>query len=288
MALKIPVPVTFLPTHLIVIDEGTYLTALFSRLDAAKISHPRLRYIESSAIIRQVLMAFTLNGRHVWSVGGVYHVTELGKGKYKSGAWVNQLATKVENRWAVWDQVLPVSAKDLRRTARLLAPYYGQDSFRVDGLGVALGCVWSALTVSPRHGELSFLALSMALEAICNPGKQEITHQLAERIAVLTRKGVVARNERYTEVKRLYDLRSQIAHARPIIKKGLITGNMLLISAKGSNMPAADLHKMLDVVLDVIRCVLYSPDLMKILQDSKNENAVAKAFDEYFKVRLFS
>ena len=77
----------------------------------------------------------------------------------------------------------PFDRVRVRKLALQLDPYYRTGIWWWDRVSVALGYVWAALLAEDAH--LSYAALFMALEALCNTDKFEITHQLAERCAVL-------------------------------------------------------------------------------------------------------
>jgi hypothetical protein len=226
----LPVQPGFAPTHLIVVDQATYLNALDARLVNEGRTRPSGEHeiVDMRGIARQVLISLTLVGRSTWQIGG----------SFSSGGYSHAQTQSVSEllRWSAptgwFSDITPVA---LRTTTCQLDRYYRTGTWWVDRLSVALGYLWSALTTT--HAELAFAALCMALEAIATNANTEVTHILAERCSLLARKRMVERRDIYAEIKALYGLRSKIVHGRSAPRKGPITWETLSVTAKQSMVP---------------------------------------------------
>jgi hypothetical protein len=76
------------------------------------------------------------------------------------------------------------------------------------------------LSYHTQDMNLSFLSLMNSLEALLNPGEQEVVHRIARNTAVLLGKSKEGSQSIYSDVRRLYGKRSQILHAgKRIIKQ---------------------------------------------------------------------
>lgn len=79
--------------------------------------------------------------------------------------------------------------------------------------------------------------------------------------------------ELYKRTKQLYDLRSRIAHGDLSVKKGPITWNSSIISAKTTIISISELATLAKLVTAVLRRVLATSILMDALQQSKKITA---------------
>jgi hypothetical protein len=164
--------------------------------------------------------------------------------------------------------------------------HYRDGSWWWDRLSVALGYFWSAMTA--HEGHLTFTALSMTLEAICNSGRSEITHQLAERCAILAAGKSRRRLEIFDLTKSLYKMRSEIVHGDPKIKNGPIASDSLFISARRILVPSEKLFQMLGLACDVVNGVLSHKEFSKILLTKQSEKAVQQQIDDFFRNALLT
>jgi hypothetical protein len=287
----LPQKPSFIPTHIIVVNQATYLKGLDGRLKWEGLSRPVHEYeiIDIAGITRQVLVAIMLVGRLAWQVGG-YHTFDFSDADfpYRSSGYSHAPTVQVSDlyRWAApSDWFRDVGATALRKTATSLDRYYRSGIWWNDRLGVALGYLWSALTTT--HIELSFAALCMALEAVASTANSEVTHILAERCAILARRSGPGRQLAYAEIKQLYALRSKIVHGRPTLRKGQpITSEALAITAKRSMVPCTQVFKLLSYVFDVTSGIQNSRALVTILHTRQSDNAESKAIDEFFLSKL--
>ena len=291
-AAHLPIRPGIAARHVLVVNKAQYLRGLDRRLAVEK-KHREIDLVDSDGILRQVCVAITLRFRLPWAYAGSYHLKHLSSGQALISSyqhrptvrWSDHLLWSVPNDW-----YRPVHSKPLAKTMLLLDPYYRSGTWRWDRFSVALGYFWSALTTT--HGELAFAAMSMALEAVCDPGKNEITHQLAERCAILARRELSERLETYKEVKSLYGIRSDVVHGRPReLKKGSTSkewSKHLFVSAKRTAIPGAHLLRMLNLTSDVLAGVVENKTFRGILQRDQSESDARSQIDAYFFRTLLS
>jgi len=285
-AKSLPVRPGFLPTHLIVVDQNDYLTALDKRLATAGTPRekPEIEFIDLHGITRQVLVAVTLLGGSMWTFGGNHTFDHSEPGfPYTSAGYSHRptegvgalLRYSASSSWFV-----DIRPRDLRTACERLDRYYRHGSWWVDRLSVALGYLWSGLT-SP-HPELAFVAFCTSLEAIASTSQNEITHILAERCAVLVHPPGLERVVMYGQIKDLYSLRSKIVHGRSAPRKGPINWETLAVTAKQSLVPRSEVVKLLGVTIQVLNSVLARPKLLELLHVKRSEEKASEAMNEYF------
>ena len=291
-AARFPVRPDIAARHVLVVNKVQYLRGLDRRL-ALEEKHREIDLVDIDGILRQVCVAITLRFRLPWAYAGSYHLKHLSSGQAVLSGYQHRPTLRRSDHllWSVpHDWYRPVHGKPLAQTVLLLDPYYRSGTWRWDRLSVALGYFWSALTTT--HGELAFAAMSMALEAVCDPGKNEIAHQLAERCAILARRELSERLETYKEVKSLYGIRSDVVHGRPReMKKGSTSkewSKHLFVAAKRTAIPGADLLRMLNLTSDVLTGVVENKTFRGILQRDQSESDARAQIDGYFFRTLLS
>ena len=134
---------------------------------------------------------------------------------------------------------------------------------------------------------MAFLSFCMALEAITSTPSNEITHILAERCALLVGATSEKRFQTYHEIKKLYSVRSKIAHGKSAPRRGPISWESLAITAKSSVVPRSALIQLLSIAIEVLNCVLVRTDFMALLHVKRSDGEVTKALNEYFERALF-
>lgn len=99
-----------------------------------------------------------------------------------------------------------------------LERYFRMDELRIDRIGAALAHLWSSLC-TPYH-EQALLSACVGLEALTTTGdKTELTHVLSERLAYLLAPRGIGRNDLYGTIKKIYGMRSAVAHGT-YLKRG--------------------------------------------------------------------
>ena len=285
-AARLPVRPDFAARHVLVVNREQYLSGLDRRL-AIEEKRRGVDWVDIDGILRQVCVAITLQFRLPWVYAGSYSLERLSSRQAPISGYQHRPTVRRSDQllWSVpTDWYRTVHGKPFAQTMVLLDPYYRSGTWRWDRFSVALGYFWSALTTT--QGELAFSAMSMALEALCDPGKNELAHQLAERCAILARRELSDRLETYKEVKSLYGIRSDVVHGRPReIKKGSTSkewSKHLFVSAKQTRMPGADLLRMLTLTSDVLTGALENNTFRGILQKDQNESDARSQIDAYF------
>lgn len=70
------------------------------------------------------------------------------------------------------------------------------------------------------HPYLGFISLMMAMEAIFNDGKNELRNKVSRGGAVLLGKNINSSRRIFSDLKKLYDIRSSLVHTGDISKIG--------------------------------------------------------------------
>jgi Apea-like HEPN len=287
-----PVQRGFTPTHLLVINQNEYFAALDERLHAEGQKRPRWEpeIVELDGVVKQVLVAVSLTGHTIWTVGGHHTFDRSDVGfPYSCAGYSHRPTEKVSDVLTYGNPsgwLTEITPAMLRQKCAALDPYYRCGTWWVDRLSVALGYLWSAYTT--KQPALAFASLCMALEAIATSAQNEITHTLAERCALLARSELTDRMQVYSDTRELYNLRSKVVHGRSAPRRGMLNQASLSISAKMNSFPRNDLARMLALTIDVINGVVRSSELMRILQTRQSDDRTEKAINEYFLRRLLS
>lgn len=90
--------------------------------------------------------------------------------------------------------------------------YYLDDDLTLDTLQLPMKYFESCY--STNDNEVKFLNLVTALEALFNRGPSQITHTISRHLALIISKTRSEFQERYTQIKKLYGLRSTITHGQ--------------------------------------------------------------------------
>lgn len=171
-------------------------------------------------------------------------------------------------------------------TAEKLEKYYRADYWQADRIAVALDSLWSGLA-SPYLGH-AFLSMAVALEALLSTQVHEITHILAERVAIMLAREGQKRYEIYKQVKGLYKLRGKIVHGKSFPKRGTtVTMESLSIDAKRAIVPTSKVAEIINLARDLIRTVLRSPELVLIIQKNESEDTISRKINDFFVKNLF-
>lgn len=279
----------FHPTHVLCVTEDEYSEGLESRLRKEGTELPECRFVEDLAIVKQVVMALLLTGPiHFEIPVGSYHL------KRKDNRWVCSswgsiaLERRVASntRFPICDvSTREIKGNALRTTMLKLDRYYRSGIWWHDRLGMTLAYFWNG--VCAEHPEQAFLSLTTAMESLLTTQSMEITHNLAERVAVLLGPGPDSRLAKYREVKKLYATRSKIVHGKVFPKKGRIDSGTLVVGAKRSNVPRDDMQAIIGMTLSLIQTAFRRPSLLSIIQTRQNENKVDQQLNTYFLKQLF-
>lgn len=210
-------------------------------------------------------------------------------GIFKGGSHANKPVERT-----LWRPYSPAgSLPDTRLTRNefvsvlgLLEPYYRPYTWTHDRLAVALASLWGAVTSNnPTH---SLIGLVTALEAVVSTDVVEMTHQVAERTAILAGTSAQERVEIFDAVRDVYKLRSSIVHGSAKSPKGLITLESTISSPKHSMVSSSALTKLSYLNCRLILAALRDSEYMYIVRMTKDEDKQSKKLRDLFRRRLLS
>jgi hypothetical protein len=176
----------------------------------------------------------------------------------------------------------PVYAVELQSLVRKLDCYYNSYQWKMDRMAIALNRFWAAMC-STDQGD-RFVNFTIILEALLNTGDLEITHQLAERAAVLLSGDANDRYQLYHQVRRCYGVRSKLAHGlEEYHRRGAILDwNAMFTSAKRLNVPWDDMQDAAALAIELIHAYLSDDALMRIIQSNKKPDDITRDLREHF------
>lgn len=158
-----------------------------------------------------------------------------------------------------------------RRWFDLLAPYYRPEIECEDRIGIALNSFWHGMTTLKSDQQV--LSYTVVLEALLATGSNEITHQLAERVACLLATDARERLALYHRTKGHYRTRSNLVHGN-LAKTGL--------KASGARWDPAAVHDLFTLARGVLRKALADPPYCQLVK-AKDD----KQLNEFFLELLF-
>lgn len=189
------------------------------------------------------------------------------------------------------EQTGKFNAAEFEFAATAIEEYYRPVGFRMDRLAVALSSLWTSLCT--WYPEQSYTSLSIAMEALLSTQESEITHQLAERTAVLLGSDEEPPITLYRAVKRLYDTRSNIVHGRGMSKDdqrrlakrarkkqtSKRTDYSLHIHPMMTLLPLEQLQQFTGICIRLIRSAVAIPELLALIQ-THDDNGLDRFFTE--------
>lgn len=279
-------------THFICIDRPDYLSAVKKRIIKSGSDLPEFIHIEQYSIVKQTLLSIFLVapiGFQVDAGGSIKLKSADGERTYQGNGWSKGWLYEVldQNQQAIVSCGLREEALNInqvREIAHLLDPYFRAGVWWQDRMAASLAHLLDAICCNSTT--LTFLSLTSAIEALVNSSKNEITHQIGERVAILCGKTKEGRLDIYHNVKKLYNTRSTLVHGQAHKMKGLVTMNSLLVSPKLSVVPIDDLRDLFRITILTIRESLRNEDLINIYESSRDEAKVNKKLTEFFISRL--
>ena len=162
--------------------------------------------------------------------------------------------------------------------ATLTEGYFRPVGSRMDRIAVAMASLWSSLCTP--YPEQAYVSLSVALEALLSTQNSEVTHQLAERVAVLLGTEAQKPSDLYRRVKRLYGTRSDIVHGRGVSNdaknkigklakkdRAPVPGDYeLYLHPVGTLVPMEELRDLTDLCVQLIRANILDDLLRRSIQ----------------------
>ena len=173
-----------------------------------------------------------------------------------------------------------INRRALEFTINTLECYFRPYTWSVDRLSVALSNFWNALTAN--NISQSFLNLTIMLESLLSTSRNEITHILSERAAILLGKTPENRIGIYNDFKKIYSQRSKIVHGDGVPKKGTLNWDSYIISTKLSIVPQNLTKKLIDYALQLLVIIINNKEIMNVIQSSKKEGKINEELDAIY------
>ncbi len=290
----LPLKPTFYPTHIFRIDTDLYFSNLKDRAKIDGNTIPDGTSLDVLAVLKQSILSLILSGPITFKYAGSHNFeySRIGnKFTYTPKSWSNIVETEMSG---VIESALlygkgDVPTLNIRKAsivAHKLDRYFRSGVWWVDKLAMAFGYTWESLC--SHSAQQAFIGLTCSLEALLSTQTNEITHILAERVAVLTENKYERRLDVYRKIKDLYKIRSKLVHGNSSPKKGDMTTESLYVTAKGSMVPQSALRDLLYINLSVLSAVLSNKEFLGIIQPKRKEGKANTEIDDYFGKLLFS
>lgn len=291
---NLPIEIDFSANYAVLIYLDEYITGVKLRIQEEGNTLSDKVLVKSIPITKQVIFSLILAGRITFKFGGTFCLKEKIKGRSKSfySTGYNHEQTQESFMLMQYDSlpdrvnISPLTPKKIISYAKKLDRYYRLDFWGSDRFSMTLAYTWDAMCTP--FVQQSYLGLSNALEALISTTSQEITHILAERIALLTETTPLKRKEVYDKIKGLYNIRSKITHGSAFIKKGRQTNESLIIHPQLSIVPREKMKDLINITMSVITHALAEDDLLSMIQAERNEDKIGKDINEYFAKKLFN
>ncbi len=279
-------------THVISIEENTYLERLRERLAEEGETLPKRSFVEWDSLARQAFLSLILAGpiSFVFQGAHTFKIEANGPRRMHLAGYAHGPAVQVSETMATvilqaTNEVGAITPARVRRIAASIDRYFRSGMWWTDRLAMAIGFFWDSLCTPST--QQAFLGMTNALESLLSTQSMEITHILAERVAVLTEATQERRLGVYRQMKDLYKIRSKIAHGNAFPRKGRQTSESLIVSAKRSNVPISSLTQLYTISKKCIVSVLRDSVLRQIIQNKRGEEKTSRDIDRYFAEALF-
>jgi hypothetical protein len=174
--------------------------------------------------------------------------------------------------------------KVVRRYVELLEPFFRPAFWHAGRLAVALGALWAGLISGSTVQK--YLSLITVLESLLSTDRDEISHQVAERLAIMLEEDPESRYRIYLRMKQLYATRSNLVHGGVDNSSGEIIFNRLRFDARMGIVPDADLADASALVLRLVRNVVLAPGLLRLISNT-GPGKSQKPLREYYLRRCF-
>ncbi len=254
---------------------------------------PEISY-RSIDLARLVLISLILQEKFAFSLGHNYEFIEKSSG---SGKTYHQVPRQItpgylpESCGAAGNSMLPrrkidkINRKKLTTTIKTLERYYRPYSWKLDRLAVALRNLWAAL-VSWSEDQV-FMHITIIFEALLSTDNYEITHQLAERAAILIGRTSEERVDIYDDFKNFYKIRGDIVHGI-----GAPQGNKfkrdrtVIVTPRFIAVPKGP--ELFDLSFRLIEATIRERKMISIIQSKPSGDKITKELREFFKEKLLS
>jgi len=246
---------------------------------------------EALDITKMILIGFFLQKNLTFTFTNAHSFEVLPSGIYNKNNTGMILHTKEESSH-VWQHFSPsrprnsINRRELRDTIDRIEPYYRPFTWELNRVSTALCYFWSAV-VAKEPNQL-FTNLTILLECLLGTGKQDLTHKISERAAIILGKNSDDRLTKYDDVRSIYKQRSRIVHGEGVPKKGAIDlDKLFMISAKHVICPRNIMTKVIRISIDLLNTLLRDDEYIRIIRSSKSEENKNGQLNALFMKRLF-
>ena len=264
-------------------NEGKTIPHVPKDLDA--VGHEALN------ITKMILIGFFLQKNLTFTFANAHSYEVLPSGVYNKNNTGLIFHTKEESS-RVWQHFSPsrlrnsINRRELSDTIDSIEPYYRPFTWELNRVSTALCYFWSAV-VAKEPNQL-FTNLTILLECLLGTWKQDLTHKISERAAIILGKNSDERLTKYDDVRSIYKQRSRIVHGEGVPKKGATDLNKLfMISAKHVICPRNIMTKVIRISIDLLNALLRDDEYIRIIRSSKSEEKKNDQLNALFMKRLF-
>ncbi len=279
------------PTHLIHIDAELYLCKLKERLKAEDKEFPEqpLQFIDSFSLAKQAVMSLILAGPVSFSMYGSFSFSRKGN-KYSQRGFSNtphfEVYAPMSSALFREHAAVNIHARQVAKYGKLIDEYYREGIWSIDRYAMALTHFWGAICT--QFTDQAVLGITSALECLLSTKNMEITHTLAERVALILKESPSDRLSKYNEVKKIYGYRSKLVHGKAFVKKGRINWDSLCVSPKMMTFPVSIMAQAFHLALAVLTAIISNKEIMTIIKKRKNEDKITSELHSYYTSALFN
>ncbi len=238
--------------------------------------------VDSINITKMILIALLLQNNLKFAFANSHSLYENHSGvsvysrEEMSGPWWHCRPSRPSNI---------IDRKILNKTLGHIERYYRPLTWEVNRVSTALSYFWSAL-IAKEPNQL-FTNLTILLECLLSTDRQELSHKVSERAAIILGKDNNDRLTIYKDMKEIYSQRSKIVHGEGVPAKGLIHSEKFMVTPKYIFCPKSLRIKVIRISIDLLNTLLNDNEYVKIIRSSKSEGKINQALNELFMKRLF-
>jgi hypothetical protein len=293
--------ITKTASHAICIDWDRYTKSLIERLelegfresDIQKSLNPisvgiRMPMFRAETMTRQIVTSMMLSSNVFTSFGTYFSRRNSGDIRFTEASFLEDSCVPTRQQWGIFSdrQLGKPNIENIRHFMQITDKYYRQSHWYSDRIAVALNMFWVAS--SSKDSIQAFLRFTTLLESLISSGSTEITHQLAERVALLLGHNQEQRIAVYNSMTSLYETRSRLVHGSVPHGKGVRTYESLHIDSTWSNAPVSALRKLASFASGVIVEILNNQKMVEILQSKGNDYSINKKIKDFYLEKIMA
>lgn len=278
---------TFGVNYVIRIDVGVYIDNAKKRLDQTlKKNKTSSLGFDPHTVVTNLLLALVTEAPNTGCRFSGYYSGREEKSEFIATGHAHHEQQDLSYSRVEYSSKKQLNRKRVRDVFCHLEPYFTPPRrgnvvlLKADRLAVALRGLWSALCT--KYDEQAFITFAMTLEALLTTSNLEITHQIAERAAILLGRSLPQRTRIYRQVKRVYGIRSAIVHGSAFPSKKEKKKFTINIHPASNTVPQETLREIGALAFQVFVAAVTDGKLKGIIQQKDNQK-----LDEYFINRLF-